>query len=406
MGSLSPLATSLLIICSVAFVGAFLAYFRDRRMYAGHQGYAAEARTLAKKLNGELFRDGEDLVVSGELGRLPAVIRFSYGENTPGMNIRVNAPATFTMSIVPKGASATEGRVLVRTPDDMFDARFVTRSDHPTQAKMLLSSRGAMALLKKICCSSNTYITVANGGIELSELAIPAPYTLRHILDHFEELAALASELGRMPGADRLQVKPVRRERRLALRTAILVGTIAALVGVITASRTPTETPLADIVGEAPPNGVTPIDALRISGVNKWHVAIDSELEPDAAAWLRSFGIKTNGRAQGSYDHDGPAHDTAYLLVGEKGERRVVIVTGGENRYDITYPYIGAIARVPKSAFRNTAWVNRPATEPDGDGLLIIRKPQDRASGLVLYFSGSRLASAAPVDYQTLKLLE
>src|SRR5579864_7515315 len=141
MGSLPPIAIALAIIFVVMLVGFVIAHFRDRNTYAGYEEIVGEARQVAKSLNGELFRDGTDLVASGNFLKLPVVVRFSYDENTPGLNMRMSAPSTFTLSVVPKGAQATEGRVLVRTSDDMFDAKFTSRSDHPNQAKIFLGGK-------------------------------------------------------------------------------------------------------------------------------------------------------------------------------------------------------------------------------------------------------------------------
>jgi hypothetical protein len=34
---LNPVATSVVIVAAVVFVGAFMAYFRDRKVYGGHK---------------------------------------------------------------------------------------------------------------------------------------------------------------------------------------------------------------------------------------------------------------------------------------------------------------------------------------------------------------------------------
>src|SRR4051812_231562 len=130
--------TPLFIVAGIVFcgsvVGVGISYWREVTVFCSFEGYGPDAQTLASRLKVEVFRDGLDLVISGNLGRLPTVIRFSHADNTPGLNVRMRAPATFTMSVVPKGGKATEGRVLLRTSDDGFDARFVTRTDQPTQA--------------------------------------------------------------------------------------------------------------------------------------------------------------------------------------------------------------------------------------------------------------------------------
>src|SRR5437588_1101 len=78
------------IILAVAVIGAFIALAGGLRRFAGFQDIAADAERIAKALGGELFRDGGDLVASGNLGgKLPTVVRFSNKENVPGLNIRM-----------------------------------------------------------------------------------------------------------------------------------------------------------------------------------------------------------------------------------------------------------------------------------------------------------------------------
>src|SRR5204863_8490025 len=111
------------------------------------------------------------------------------------MNLRVHAPVTFAFSIVPKGIRATEGRVAIRTGNDVFDSRFVARTDHPTQVRMLLSQKKIMRQLEKLCCSSRTFLTMNNGVMELSELMIPENSLVRHVLDHIDSLSEITKTL-------------------------------------------------------------------------------------------------------------------------------------------------------------------------------------------------------------------
>src|SRR5579859_3507965 len=148
--TLHPILIAAGIIAGVAILGYFIAYFRDNATVRGYEELLPDVMALSKLLKAERFRDGNDLVVSGNYKKFPAIVRFSYDDNTPGLNIRMKAPSTFTLSVVPKGAKASEGRVQVRTSDEMFDARFVTRTDHPTQARMFLTGKQAPAMLQKL----------------------------------------------------------------------------------------------------------------------------------------------------------------------------------------------------------------------------------------------------------------
>jgi hypothetical protein len=405
---LNPVAISVVIVAAVVFVGAFIAYFRDRKVYGGHKEYATDAQDLAKKLHGEIFRDGDDLVINGTQGGREVVVRLSYAENTPGLHIRMAAPANFRMTIVPKGARASEGKVQVRTGDDSFDARFMTKSDHPTQAKMFLGSKGVLAELGKLGCLSHGFINISNGSIEHSEALVPTPKTGQHIREHLQSMERLASDLARMPFADRVELKPLKRDRRWLLRFAIVAGIITALVGIITAAQQPVDAPLPMASGGVfIPPGMTAADASLLGQLRGWHLAISDDLDPDAAAWARNAGQKATGHFTGDFDgHRTALKDSVYLLVNLDGQRRIIIITNDQVRYDVKYAHAGLVAVIPKDNFGRIQWKTSNSAQPDGDALLILRNPQDRSSGLVLYFSDGKLESAVPSDYQTINLLE
>src|SRR5437016_5123032 len=208
-----PALIALAIIAVVGIVGYLIAYVQRSSTMRGYEDLAPDVQAIAKVMKAERFRDGADLVLNGNYGKFPAIVRFSYSDNTPGLNLRMKAPATFTLSVVPKGAKATEGRVQVRTTEEMFEARFVTRTDHPTQARLFLSDKQAMAGLQKLCCSSKTFFTVVTGGLELSELVIPSPYTAKHVSDHLDAMSKIAQSLASMPGADAVKITPYKGEQ-------------------------------------------------------------------------------------------------------------------------------------------------------------------------------------------------
>jgi hypothetical protein len=188
----------------------------------------------------------------------------------------MKAPSTFTLSVVPKGAKASEGRVQVRTSDEMFDARFVTRTDHPTQARMFLSGKPVTGMLQKLCCSSKTFFTVVTGSLELSELVIPSPYTGKHVSDHLDMMGKMAQSLAAMPGADAVKITPYRGERNLVFRSAmavlVLTG-VAVLLSAIYERNEKNAVPTVAAAGLQPPAGVSQADLQRLPGVTGWRVA-------------------------------------------------------------------------------------------------------------------------------------
>lgn len=403
-----PLAIAFLVIAAVSIVGMILMMFRGKSTFSGYEDLAPEARAIAKALTqAEVFRDGSDLVVSGNFRKLPTIVRFSYDENTPGVNIHMKAPATFTMSVVPKGARATEGRVMVRTPDEMFDARFTTRSDNPTQAKMFTGGKVAMQALQKVCCSSKTFFTIVPGAMEVSELTIPQPYTARHVSDHIDQLARLAQALGEMPGSESMKIRAMQREGSSWLvRAAVAIGAVAAVVTVIAATQDYGKPPKLDVSRDASlPAGVLPADAQFMGNLDGWRVATAEDFQPATMGWLRDNDTEPAGRITGDFTGMGSGTDVVYLLVNtNNGNKRVVMLGHGTSYYDVNFPSVAAIARMPKSLVASTEWAAKPIGTPDGDGLVVIGDGTDNNSGMVLFLSNGKITSGKPADYTRVRL--
>lgn len=403
MGSWSPLAIALTIVALVAAVGLLLVIFRRRATFSGYDEIFDDVRELGAALKGEVFRDGDDLVISGTYRRLPVVIRFSHGENTPGLNIRLTAPSNFTLYMTPKG-STSEGRFAIKSGDDMFDARFTVRTDHPTEAKMFFTGNLVLGQLQKLCCSAKTFFSINKGWLELSELVIPEPYTARHILDHLTSMGTLLFVVREMPGAATVKIGRIEREGKVFARIAIAVGILAAgaTVFVVTRQQSQSVEASAASAPDAPPEGVLPVDAEHITGVRQLRLATAEDLDPVGVAWLRASGGQLQTRIEGDFSGDGQGEDVAYVLTHTvDGKRRVVLLANGKNRFDATYSYLGVVARVPKSAAQNIEWKGKGPEAVDGDGLLLVVRPNDPTAGLVLFLNGDRVVSGSPANYQT-----
>src|SRR5690348_8149971 len=113
MGSVSSLQLVFVIIAVLAVVGVVVTFLRTRMTFSGYEDHVTEIRTLGLSLRGEVFRDGPDVVISGTWDKHSTVVRFSNQENTPGLNIRMAAPAFFQISVAASNVSVTEGP---RTP--------------------------------------------------------------------------------------------------------------------------------------------------------------------------------------------------------------------------------------------------------------------------------------------------
>jgi hypothetical protein len=401
---MSPLQTAVLIIAAVTIVGVVISFLRKSSALAGYDEIKAEVPRIASALKAEMFRDGDDVVLTGNYKGRPTQVRFSYAENTPGLNIRMQAPVSFTFSSVPKGARATEGRVMVRTGNDMFDAKFVSRTDHPTQAKMLIGSRVSQQQLEKLCCSQKTFLTMTRGSMELSELIIPAPYTGRHVLEHIESLSLLAKFVEGIPGAESVKIVPYAREASTPFfRIALIIGAIAALLGVFFIKPTSTQADLGAAGAEIPrAQGVDVIDAPKIGDLNGWHALRPEEYDPDVADVVRGAGFEPNGKVAADFDGDQQS-DVAYALADGNGKYRVVLLRDSNLIYSTLYSNIVGIAPVPKSAIESLEWKVRPRSFGHG-GVMVFSRINDRLEPMIMIQSESGVTSGAPKDWRGVSL--
>ncbi len=405
MGFLSPLAIVLFIVLIVAFVGAMIAYVRSQKTYRGYKDIAGEARKIRSDIAGELFRDGDDLVISGNYKGKPTVVRFSYGEHTPGMNVRMETPSTMELAIVPRGTREMPGRAEIKTGDSLFDSRFTSRTDQPQEARMLLGSRSSMAEIQKLCCSSRTFFSLTRGAAEVSELTIPPTAQHEHVMEHIESLNRLSLALQEMPGAEKVKIKPIQRQKHVFGRMALVAGVIAAIIAISAAwkfsgNSKDTETTAAS---ESVPEGMSAEDAAMI-GVGSAHLATESDFNADAVAWMKVQKQDVTGEIHGNFTGKDTPNEVAYILKEPKGIYRVVVLANEHVAYDERYPNVGIAARVPRDQVDSIQWVGRPPETPDGDGLLLLRNPDDRASGLVIFLQGSRVVTAVPSNYQAINL--
>lgn len=403
MPALSPIQIAIAVIAVVSLVGVIITTMRKSSVLAGYGEYRQDIQKIASTLKLEMFRDGDDVVLTGNHKNKPIQIRFSYSETTPGLNIRMQAPVSFTFSVVPKGATSTEGRVLVRTGDDMFDARFAARTDHPTQAKMLVSSKPMRVQMEKLCCSSKTFLTLTTGNIELSELVIPQPYTTRHVMDHLDSMAILADAVDDIPGAEKIKIVPYQREKSTPIfRIAVAIGAITALAAIFVIQAPNANSPMEEGV-QPPPAGILPVDEPLIINAHRWRAATADDFQPEIVNWMRSFGVAAEGRFE--LDVDGSEiQDVAYFLAGEGGQRRVVLLQNRDNVYDSILEDLVGVARVPKASLTNIEWNKKPASDPEGDGLLLIRGTPGNYRGIVVFMKDGRAVAAQPASYENVSL--
>jgi hypothetical protein len=405
MGPFSPLATATVIALAVCLAGIFINAFKRAKLYLGYEEIADDARRIARELKAEVFRDGEDLVISGGSVQLPTVLRFSHAESTPGMHIRVHAPVSFNLSIAPKGSPIAEGKVGIRTGHDVLDTRFTARTDHPTQVKMLLAEKRVLRHLEKLCCSSRTFLAMSNGVIELSELMIPESSLERHVLDHVESLSEIVNKVHEMPGAESVNIAPVPREQTsLATKAVVAAGALAALIVVFVAATSSRhdETAREKMVAEGP-EGVNPAEAARIPAMEGWRAAHLDEFSPDFLMWIRDQGAEAGGHITGEFSDSQSKTDSAYALT--KGDdHRVVILMQGRDSYDYVFKRLAGIVSVPRYSLQDIQWQTEPAVKPSSDALMMVSDAQNPASALVVFVVGGRVYTGTPKDYRTVLL--
>ena len=389
------------VTAAITLVGVGISFFRKSSATKGYEEYAGDIHRVVSALKAELFRDGDDLVITGNHKQHPVQVRFSYSETTPGLSIRMQAPVSFTYSVVPKGERATEGRVLIRTGNDMFDAKFATRTDQPTQAKMVITSKSMTSNIEKLCCSSKTFLTLTRGTIEQAELTIPQPATARHILDHLEQLSALAKGVSEIPGAETVKIVPYQTEKSTPVfRLVLAAGAICTLIAVFVIQPTKAQPELSggNSVSNIAP-GVSAIDARGMGSLRGFRAATEDDFDGPVRATLKGSVSELSGRVPFDLDQD-QQPDVAYWLVNANGPAHVMVLRNGRQIYDSTYPQIAGIARVPASEVENIAWQQRPRGTPAGDGVLLVTRSDDGYTGTVLFLLGDRTDYGIPERWE------
>lgn len=396
---MSSIETALLIVLSLAAFGIVLSGLGRRRNLAGYEAIRGDVRLIANALRAEVRREGGDLVIVGEYRSAATQVRFSNAEHTPGLTVRMQAPATFAMSVVPAAVTGIAGTVLP-TSDVWFDRRFTARSWAPVQARMVV--QGGMEWLRKLMCSSGTYLAVERGVIELHEMAVPAPFTASHLLAHLEAMAALRARLQAMPGADAVKYPAEVRERQVAGRVAIAAGLVVAVISVVVANR-PQDVLAQPVIPRVA--GVLPADAITIPNLESWRLSSVHDFSQQGVNWQRRNGYEPQARIEADFAGRGLAGDVAYVLVREDGTRRVVMLVEHQNRFDSEFGDVAIAARLPNGLVRAVKWQGGEVPAGvKGDGLLLVRDRNDTKSAVVLFVTEKRIVSAAPADWTAVPL--
>jgi hypothetical protein len=415
MGSNMPLVIVVAILAVTSVTALVAAFVRERRTFSGYEDIREDIMALKARLSAEIFRDGHDLVISGTDKKIPVVVRFSFAENTPGLNIRVHGPSTLNLAVVPRSAKFNlpdNLRASVNTSDDMFNSRFLTKADDSAAAQMFLMGRATVKELQKALCSSRTTLNITHGALELSETTIPQ-YAGNHTAGHIDSLLQMSAVLARMPGAQLAVVEMPKLPPRFLMRTAMVFGAAAALLTIIGAAKqlrepaaTPTVTkPAHQLSVEERSEGVVAVDAKIINDLENYRVVKPAEMDSNVVAWIKAHGAEPAGRVPlnlGKKDQNtSETPDVAYLLTDPDGNRRLVILYGGKVVFDARNYGPISIVRIPNS---DIAALENSHDVPEGDGLLVIADPAAPDKSYLLYLSGNSIKNRPEPNWDQISL--
>jgi hypothetical protein len=190
-------------------------------------------------------------------------------------------------------------------------------------------------------------------------------------------------------------VPVLKRWRSLLFPTLAVVGLLTLGLSWMVSSRSESQAPAASWIPAS--QRVAPEDAGLISDSDNYRVATTEDFAHESVSWLSISGQQASGDIPGAYAATGSSH--AYVLIGKDSTWRVIIVANGQVRCDDRYQTLAIVAHLPKNLIQKIDWSDRPAGEPDGDGLLIVRAADNAASSVVLFLQGDQAEKGIPFSY-------
>lgn len=397
-----PMMIAGLVVAVMAVAGIVAAVLREMRLFDDFRDIAPGVKTIANQLRADVFRDFEDLVVSGMYKGIPTVIRFTKREHSPAMGLYVRIPSPCQFSIVPKRL-AGKAQSAITLNSRRLQSGFVAIAANANPLQSLLGYERNVKLLELLCCSTSTILEINPGRLELLEMEMPEELD-RHVADHLEAIYEFSEVLAEMPGASEVKVMPlVRQGSSLTLRLAVAACVVVMAISVIAATREHGIALVKAVSESAPINGVPADDANLIDEMNRWHTVSSQEFDGKFADWLRDAGQQPASRIEFKPVTDGLSRGVAYLLAREDGARRLVVIVDHKPIYDAAFSRLDGIALVPTTSFPKLKW-GATAQKPAGDAILIVRDAGDPHSAELLFFPNGTLFSGVPKDYSTIDL--
>src|SRR4051812_14207227 len=399
----NPLGLAALIVAVVSLAGMILFIVRNHRKFAGFEDVAKDAHGLAKRIKGEIFRDGPDLVISGNYENLPTIIRLSHSENTPGLTIDVKVPAKFKFSLTPKQSGVVPEGNNVNVSN--LSANFFGRTDSPLEASQLIASSAARKSLSAICWSSKVFLELTPGRLLISELLIPASLHDR-ANDILASATSLSAQLDKFTGKDVRKIQVIKHDRTSwVFRGALAAGILVTIAGVAQNALNASNH-AAPAAQKIESSSIPKNDAILISRVNMWREAEASDFDGDFTAWLQGYGIKPSSVVELNSDKSRVRDGKAYFLVNDKNQKRVVAIVDHRVVFDAVLDSAAGLAVVPMDSADKIQWPmsKAPYTTVPSDGLMIVRNTNQQNGANLLYFAENNVYSGIPENYQHLDL--
>src|SRR5437016_6231488 len=301
-----------LVLSAVTFLFALvIAVLTRRSKLSGYGEIAKDVERLSRVLlQSETFRDGSDLVIKGNHGPWPVLVRFSSTEDSSGLSITVHAPANFQMLVAPVSAPRPETGTKIRTGDGLFDFKFSTTSEQPMVARMFVATDGTVQLIKKLCWASFTSLRISPGELELLVRPCNIADVFDYVQQHLATMEKLAEGLRAMPGADAMRIVPFRKPGNRMLKPAIAM---ALAIAYLEAGHLAAAGPGQQQVFASPPalqEGVLPSDASGILYLKGWRLAQDPDFDVHEMGWLRTQGAAPGATLHGDFSARNNGRDT------------------------------------------------------------------------------------------------
>lgn len=401
---------ALLIALAIPIVGALIEFLQAQAKLQGFRELRNDLQTVAVDLQGDIDRDGDDLLVCGHYGHWPVLIRLSRSEYEAGVSIQMPVPANISLFCYPVGHQGDEGSVPLAISDQRFMAHFrLSTNNTPLEVSLVLSSPAVINELTKIT-DSQTYLILENRTFELSEAVIVPEDLGSRVMNRVRGMARIAAEAMDVHGGSSVAGIQAKRSRNL-LRLGYVTASVLMLIviGIVELVEQRTTKAQAAVVSPQPVLGIAPALANQLPQLQGWHVADGTELDTDAAAWLQQQGQKATGHVTANINSD-QSRDEGYVFKRPPGgpgtnPARFVLFIDKQEKYDAEMPQIDAAARISKDAITGIEWRGRrPPGDPNAGGIIVVQRYKDPSSAIVFYMSGQNLMTAVPKDFRTLSL--